>query len=105
MGLKVIWTNFAKLELQKIFAYYNENATLKVAKKLVTEIVGESKKLSKNPEIGQRDELLSELQNDYRYLIFKSYKIVYYFNYRTNTVEIHDVFDSRQNPIKITRRK
>ena len=48
---------------------------------------------------------MEDLQKDYRFLIFKKYKIVYYFNERASTIEIHDVFNSRQNLIKITRRK
>jgi len=66
--------------------------------------VKESKKLQNSPEIGQLEDLLIEL-GDYRYLVFKNYKIVYYFNKNSSSVEILDVFDSRQNPIKIKRRK
>ncbi|RZL42772.1 MAG: type II toxin-antitoxin system RelE/ParE family toxin [Pedobacter sp.] len=104
MGLKINWTNFAKSELQKIFDYYNENVSPAIAKNLVVGIVKESKKLENSPEIGQIEDLLMEL-GDYRYLVFKNYKIVYYINKNSSSIEILDVFDSRQNPIKIERRK
>lgn len=60
MEIKVIWTNFAKSELKKIFVYYAENVNSQIAKNMVTGIVTESKRLKKNPEIGQIEELLKE---------------------------------------------
>lgn len=35
MGLKIYWTNFAKDELQETFSYYQENANIEVARRLV----------------------------------------------------------------------
>ena len=104
MGLKINWTNFAKLELQKIFNYYNTNVSPAIAKNIVIGIVNESKKLQNNPEIGQEEEFLIEL-GDYRYFLYSNYKIVYVFNKNANTIEVHDVFDTRQNPLKLKRRK
>ena len=105
MELKIYWTNFAKSELQSIFLYHKLNANATVAKKLVSDIVKESQKLSKQPEIGQDEELLKEFNLGYKYLIFKNYKLVYLVDRNRNRVEIHDVFDTRQNPLKISRRK
>ena len=102
MEIKVIWTNFAKSELKKIFVYYAENVNSQIAKNIVTGIVTESKRLKKNPEIGQIEELLKEIGN-YRYLIYQNFKLVYYYNDFKNSVEIFDVFDTRQNPAKMTR--
>lgn len=104
MGLKINWTNFAKNELQKIFDYYNENVSIAVAKNLVIGIVKESKKLQDAPEIGQVENLLVDL-GQFRYLVFKNYKIVYRFNKSSKLIEILDIFDSRQNPQKIKRSK
>ena len=74
MELKIYWTIFAKSELQKIFNYYTEIASLNVAKKLVTGITKETIKLQKNPLMGQKEELLENSLRQYRYLIFKNYK-------------------------------
>ena len=38
MGLKIYWTDFSKSELHKIFDYYKETASARIAKKLVLEI-------------------------------------------------------------------
>jgi len=101
MELKIYWTDFSKKKLQNIFEYYKENASLKVAKNLAIGIAKETLKLKKQPEIGQIEELLIDRPNGFRYLVFKSYKIIYWINKSENRIEINDVFDSRQNPIKI----
>jgi len=48
---------------------------------------------------------LSERPQEFRYLIYKNYKIIYWYNQHKNWIEINDVFDTRQNPIKIRREK
>ncbi len=105
MELKIYWTNFAKSELQNIFEYYKVNASLSVARNLVSGIVKESQKLSNQPLIGQDEELLADFSLGYKYLVYKNYKLVYVFDKNRNRIEIHDVFDSRQNPKKISRKK
>ena len=103
MELKIYWTDFAKKELQNIFEYYKENASLKVAKGLTIGITKETLKLKKQPEIGQIEELLIDRPNEFRYLVYKNYKIIYWINKNDKQIEINDIFDSRQNPIKIER--
>jgi plasmid stabilization system protein ParE len=103
MELKIYWTDFSKKELQNIFEYYKENASLKVAKSLTIGIAKEILKLKKQPEIGQIEELLVDRPNEFRYLVYKNYKIIYWINKNEKRIEINDVFDSRQNPIKIER--
>jgi plasmid stabilization system protein ParE len=58
MGLMIYWTDFSKSELHKIFDYYQETASLKIARKLVLKITLSVLKLQKQPHIGQREELL-----------------------------------------------
>ncbi|NOR58127.1 MAG: type II toxin-antitoxin system RelE/ParE family toxin [Sulfurimonas sp.] len=103
MELKIYWTDFSKKELQNIFEYYKENVSLKVAKSLTIGIVKETLKLKKQPEIGQIEELLIDRPNEFRYLIYKNYKIIYWIHKSEKRIEINDVFDSRQKPIKIER--
>jgi len=105
MGLKIYWTDFSKSELRLIFDYYKERASLKIAKKLVLEINQEVKKLQSQPNIGQREELLIDREQEFRYLAYKNYKMIYWINKKENRIEITDVFDTRQNPIKIKRTK
>ena len=105
MELKVYWTEFSEKELSKIFKYYNRKANYQVAKKIVDGIYNETLKLSTQPEIGQVEELLKNRKQDFRYLVFKNYKIIYWINKDKNWIEINDVFDTRQNPPKIKRTK
>jgi plasmid stabilization system protein ParE len=103
MELEVYWTQFAEDKLTDIFEYYNFNAGVKVAQKLVNGIIDESLKLSKNPFIGQKEDLLIDRIQEYRYLVFKNYKIIYWVDEINKMILVSHVFDTRQNPIKINR--
>jgi plasmid stabilization system protein ParE len=101
--LGIYWTEFAVREFENIFEYYSEKASPQVARKLTNGIYNETLKLKSQPEIGQIEELLRERSGEFRYLIYKSYKIIYLLNYQKDRIEILDVFDTRQNPRKIKR--
>lgn len=105
MELKVKWTDFSKNELKNIFEYYKDKASVAIARKLVTGIVNETLRLQLQPTIGQEEELLKNSDKEFRYIVFKNYKIIYFVNSQLNTIEVVDVFDTRQNPIKIKRTK
>jgi plasmid stabilization system protein ParE len=103
MDIKIYWTDFSKNELRAIFSYYKERASLRMARKLVLGINQEVMKLEKQPDLGQREELLAERKQVFRYLIYKNYKCIYWFNKDENRIEITDIFDTRQNPDKLKR--
>lgn len=103
MELKIFWTNFSQNELIKILEYYQQEAGLRVAKNLVNGVFKETNKLRKFPKLGQIEELLISREEEFRYLVYKNYKIIYCINTAKGRIEIHDIFDTRQNPIKIER--
>lgn len=103
MELTIFWTQFAENELEEIFKYHKENASETIARKLVIGIIKTTKKLRKQPYIGQLEPELSDWENNFRYLIHKHYKIIYWLNH--NQIEVADVFDTRQKPSKIKRNK
>ena len=105
MEVKVFWTDFAKKQLRQIFEYHHEKVSLKIARKIVTGIVSEAKLLASNSEIGQIEELLTHRKENFRYLISTNYKIIYWINKDKQRIDIADVFDTRQNPVKIKRKK
>ncbi|MBY0245243.1 MAG: type II toxin-antitoxin system RelE/ParE family toxin [Sphingobacteriaceae bacterium] len=105
MGLVIFWTNFAKNELKNIYKYHQKFASTSIAKKLVSELAIQTKSLFNLPEIGQIEVLLKSKPQKFRYLIHKNYKIIYWTNIKKNRIEIVNIFDCRQNPIKITRNK
>ena len=105
MVFKIIWSDFAETELDKIFEYYVENASLKVAKNIIEKIISEPNKIISHPEITQVEELLLDRENNYRYLICDNYKIIYSIDSEQKRIMIADVFDTRRNPINIKRTK
>ena len=106
MELKIYWTDFSKQELKEILYYYKVKANITVARNLVLGIINEVKILKNQPEMGQVEVLLENDNRDFRYLLYRNnYKIIYWLNVEQNRIEIFDVFDTRQNPIKINRNK
>jgi len=105
MELKVFWTDFAKSELKNIFDYHKEKVSVKIAKQIVEQIVITADKLKSFPEMGVVEELLQSRSETFRYIISTNYKIIYWINKAKERIEIIDVFDTRQNPIKISRKK
>lgn len=105
MELKVFWTDFAKSELKNIFDYHKEKVSGKIAQQIVEQIVVTADELKSFPEIGTVEELLQSRSENFRYIISTNYKIIYWINGDKERIEIVDVFDTRQNPIKISRNK
>lgn len=105
MGLRIYWTDFAKIELKNIFDYYHKKVSLKIAKKIAKQIVEKADSLSGFPEIGATEELLENRPQNFRYTVITNYKIIYWINEEKKRIEIVDVFDTRQNPKKIQRNK
>ena len=103
MELNLFWTDFSQKELEKIYEYYREKAGTRIAKNLVNGIYNEVLKLKIQPRIGQVEEFLKNRKQEFRYLVYKNYKVIYWINEEENRIEINDVFDTRQNPLKIKR--
>ena len=101
MELEIFWTQLAENKLKDIFNYYKTKAGIKIAKKITTEIIDKTLKLDKNPKSGQIEEFLISRKQEFRYLVSTNYKIIYYINLETKRIVIANVFDTRQNPIKI----
>lgn len=105
MVFKIIWSEFAETQLDEIYDYYEKRAGTRVAGKLVRDIINAPKKLIKSPLIGQKEELLKQRETEYRYLVFKNYKLIYSIDNQNGYIKIADVFDTRQNPPKLKRTK
>lgn len=101
MALKIFWTQLAEEKLYDIFEYYKEVAGGKIASDLVEGIENQTKQLIKNPEIGAIEEILRNRPQQFRFLIYKNYKVIYWIDNNANAAFIATVFDTRQNPTKI----
>lgn len=102
---QIIWSEFAESQVDEIFDYYKEKASLRVATNLLRGIVNAPNKLIKAPYIGQEEELLEDREIQYRYIVFKNYKLIYSVDVENGFIKIADVFDTRQNPQKMKRTK
>ena len=105
MAWKIIWSSFAEQQIAEIHEYYIREVSVRVAKKIATGIIKSPNSLLKNPELGPLELSLSQLQTEYRYIVYKSYKISYSINWSENQIKVADVFDTRQGPKKLQRRK
>ncbi|MCV2483383.1 type II toxin-antitoxin system RelE/ParE family toxin [Flavobacterium sp. SH_e] len=105
MKLKIVWSQFAENEIAKIYDYYLQKAGIRVAKKIIQEIISEPNKLISNNLSTQIEELLLDREREYHYLVCKNYKIIYSINKENKQIQIADVFDTRQNPVKLKRTK
>lgn len=99
MELRVFWTDTARFQLEDIFNYYKDEASIRIARKLVKQIIDRTIQLEKNPNSGTKEPLLSERKFEYRYLVEGNYKIIYWK--QDSYIKIATVFDCRQNPEKM----
>ena len=97
--MKIIWTDFASNTLSEIYTYYKEVAGENVAKKIKTNIFSTTRQLEKHPYSGQIEKTLEKLEEGHRYLVDGNFKIIY--KEVKEGILITDVFDTRQDPIKI----
>lgn len=105
MELEVYWLELAENKLKDIFIYYSIKVSKSVADELINGIVDSTIGIEKQPEIGQVESFLEHRKQEFRYLVFKNYKIIYWVNYDFMRIEIANVFDTRQNPEKIKETK
>ena len=101
MEIKVFWTETALNNLEDIFEYYKYKASVRVARRLVKGLVKSTLKLQESPQIGRKEELLSDRKFEYRFFVVGNYKIIYWTE--NNYIKIATVFDCRQNPEKIKK--
>jgi len=98
---QVYWSVAAENRLTDIYDYYSFKASEKIAAGIVNDLIDESIRLENNPFVGQMEELLKDRIRSYRYLVLRNYKLIYWVDEKLNEVRISDVFDCRQNPVKM----
>ena len=101
MELELFWTKTAQNNLREIYECYKFKAGVSIASKLIKDIFNKTTGLPSNPKIGQTEQSLIKRKKDFRYLVYKKYKIIYSVNKEFNRIEIRSIFDYRLNPYKI----
>ena len=99
MGRKIIWSQFAKVQLRRIFNYHLSATSEQVALRLVEKITFCVNILKDNPQAGNREESLVTYPQGFRYLVEGNYKIVYFTCENITTIVL--VFDCRRDPAKL----
>ena len=94
----IIWTKPAKKDLRKIFNYFKLKVSINLARKITNSILAKTSILETH-NIGVKEQVLAQLQQEHRYIIEGNYKIIYLI--KDSAVYITHVFDSRQNPDKL----
>lgn len=105
MAFNVVWSSFSEKQLDKIFEYYLDEAGEQVAKKVVKNLLERVECLKDHPELGPKEPYLTDLTLTYRYILYKSFKIIYRVEIDLNQIRVVDVFNCWQSPKKIKRGK
>lgn len=98
IAFKILWTDFAINQLKDIFDYHLVKASPIVAQRLVQKIIDATIILENNPKSGRKEELLLNRPQEFRIVVVKNYKIIYWIDYEFNIINIATIFDTRQNP-------
>jgi toxin ParE1/3/4 len=101
MEIRIEWSELSERQLKDIFDYYSFEASPRIAKRIINKMIDRVAILESNPLAGQKEELLSEYPEEFRYLVESNYKIIYLK--MANLITIASVFDCRQNPNKIMK--
>lgn len=93
--IKILWDIQAKSDLKLIFEFIKLKS-LQGAKNVINDIVVQTKNIHFTEQY-QVDDFLGE---PFRRMIVRDYKIVYKIHSKKE-IRILQIFDSRQNPVKI----
>lgn len=97
MAFKINWSAFFEVQFDEIYEYYEKHASLRVATKIVNEIIQELEKLIKASFIGHQEQLLKERKTQYRYLVTRDNKLIYSVDEKNEIIKIAELLDTRQN--------
>lgn len=96
---KIIWSALAENQLEQIYEQHIKRSSLKAAKKVVNQIVGEVNLLIEEPFLGSVVETLHRDKVSYRTLIANQYKVIYTVDEAKDLIKVATVFNARRYPI------
>ena len=95
MALEIVWTENAEADYKKIIGYLKKEWPLKVATTFVSTTQSRIKTLTVFPEIGRASIKSPGVRS---ILLTKHNKL--YYKVAHSKLEILNIFDTRQNPVK-----
>lgn len=106
MEYRIIWSAFSEQQIDEIFSFYKQKTkSYVIASRIIKRILLAPNILTYNPKLGQIENLLKDKELEYRYIVESNYKIIYTIDEEKKFIKILDIFDTRQNPEKINRKK
>lgn len=92
---------------QRVLSYLYENFSFDRATEIDEAIIGKAKALSKQPRRGRDEDYLSELDEAFKFILYKEtkyfeVKIIYYIDEEKSIVYVTDFFPTRMSPQKIS---
>jgi len=94
-GYRILWTDFALIELERAVKFIEENWTEKELRNLASKLEETLSLLSQNPNLFQ----VSDIKKDIRRVVILTRNTLYYRVVK-DTIEIISFFQNRQNPRK-----
>lgn len=94
--LKIIWDDESKRSLRSIFEYIKNRESIRVATKVRSEIIKQTKTLNRLPEKFEKEPILKNEGGNFRYKVVWSYKIIYEIT--QDSIYILDVFHTSRDP-------
>ncbi len=101
MALLIEWSEAALASLEEVAEFLVRTVERRATRKILNKITRRVQLLAKHPKIGQREELLEDRPDEYRYLVVGNYKIIY--RVASEKIVITFVFDCRRHPEKLKR--
>jgi plasmid stabilization system protein ParE len=103
ISFRILWSDFAINQLKAIYDYHLIKATYNIAQRLIQKIIDATILLENNPKTGRKEDLLETRSQEFRFIIVKNYKIIYWVDYEFSIINISMVFDTRQDPKQILK--
>jgi toxin ParE1/3/4 len=94
--MKVLITDFAKLQLTNIYDYYKLQGFGKYGRSIRKEVINKALMLRDFPNMGVIEPNLIEFDLEHRYVLVKNYKVIY--RQLADTIIVTDIFDTRKDP-------
>jgi len=97
--MKLVYTEQALISLEEALEFIAPKVSHEKLLEIRDKILDASETLLEQPLAGQREYLLEHLELDHRRLVEGHYKIIY--RVVGEYIYITDIFDSRQDPVKM----
>jgi plasmid stabilization system protein ParE len=101
--MSVFLTEPAEQYLRGIYMYYESNISATMAQKIKEQIFTRIESLENFAERGRIEPHLKIFKQKHRFVLQGNYKIIY--RIENDHVYVTDIFDTRQNPEKIIKRR